>query len=95
MRDSKWRWSIRAYYSANHASAPGGLAFDVSFSSGHSRDMELEIFRDRMAKGADIGHIDLISHVEPFGSDRFYFPEEITAWLKRFGDRMGNQQARR
>ena len=63
MRDGKWEYSIRAYRPPNQG---GGLVLETVHVGTASRDIEIAVFRDRMQRG-EIGHIEVIAHVEPFG----------------------------
>jgi len=69
LRDGKWEYTIRAYKPPNQG---GGLALEtVHVGSTASRDVEISVFRTRMAHG-EIGHIEVIAHIEPFGRDVYY-----------------------
>lgn len=68
MRDGKWEYTIRAYRPPNQG---GGLVLETVHIGTSSRDMEIAVFRTRMARG-DIDHIDVIAHVEPFGVTTIY-----------------------
>jgi hypothetical protein len=66
MRDGKWEYTIRAYRPPNQG---GGLVLETVHVGTASRDMEISVFRDRMARG-EIGYIDVIAHVEPYDTIR-------------------------
>ena len=70
MRDGKWEYTIRAYYPPNRG---GGLALETVHVGIHSRDTEIAVFRERMARG-ELSHIEVISHIEPFGTETLYPP---------------------
>jgi len=68
MRDGKWEYTIRAYLPTNRG---GDLVLETVHVGTASRDMEIDVFRTRMARG-EIGHIEVIAHVEPYGVTRYY-----------------------
>ncbi len=68
LRNNKWEYTIRAYRGPNQG---GGLVLETVHVGTASRDMEIAVFRTRMARG-EISHIEVISHVEPFGTKRLY-----------------------
>lgn len=68
MRDGKWLYTIRAYKPPNQG---GGLAIETVHATEASRDIEIEVFRTRMRRG-EIAHIEVISHVEPFGTQTIF-----------------------
>jgi hypothetical protein len=63
MRDGKWEYTIRAYAPTNQG---GHLLIETVHVGTASRDIELSAYRERMRRG-DVGHIEVISHVKPFG----------------------------
>lgn len=63
MRDGRWAYTIRAYRPPNQG---GGLAIETLHATEASRDTEIAVFKTRMAR-CEIGHIEILSHVEPFG----------------------------
>jgi hypothetical protein len=68
MRDGKWEYTIRAYRPPNQG---GGLLIETLHVGTVSRDIELSVYRDRMARG-EIDHLELIEHIEPFGTTMIY-----------------------
>lgn len=56
-------YTIKAYRSPN---CGGGLVLVTQHATEMSRDVEIAAFRARMRRG-EIGHIEVIAHVEPFG----------------------------
>lgn len=68
MRYGKWEYTIRAYRPTNQG---GGLLMETVHVGTRSRDIEIEVFRTRMARG-EISHIEVIAHVEPFDTRRLY-----------------------
>lgn len=62
MRDGKWAYTIRAYRPTNKG---GELVIETLHTNEQSRDAEISVFRERMARG-EIDRIDVIAHVEPF-----------------------------
>ena len=68
MRDGKWEYTIRAFYPPNRG---GGLADETVHVGTASRDIEISVFRERMARG-EISHIEVTSHVEPYGTETIY-----------------------
>jgi hypothetical protein len=65
MRDGRWEYTIRAYRPTNQG---GGLLIETVHVGTASRDMEIQVFQTRMARG-EVGHIEVISHVEPYGKE--------------------------
>jgi hypothetical protein len=63
MRDGRWEYTIRAYRLTNQG---GGLLLETVHVGTASRDIELLVLRERKARG-EIGDIDVISHVHPYG----------------------------
>lgn len=68
MRDGRWEYTIRAFRPPNKG---GGLAIETVHVGIPSRDMEISAFKARMARG-EISHIEVISHIEPFGIMTIY-----------------------
>lgn len=68
MLDGKWEYTIRAYSPPNQG---GGLVLETVHVGTHSRDTEIAVFQARMARG-EIDHIEVISHIEPFGIRTIY-----------------------
>jgi hypothetical protein len=64
MRDGKWEYTIKAYRPPNQG---GGLLIETVHVGTTSRDIELSVFRTRMARG-EVSHVEVISHVEPYGT---------------------------
>lgn len=65
---SKWDYTIRAYRPPNQG---GGLLIETVHKGTASRDIEVSVFKDRMARG-EVDHIEIIAHVEPFGTTTLY-----------------------
>lgn len=68
MRDGKWESTIRAY------DARGRMTLDVSHSAPITRYVEIEALGRRMRDkdDRDVAYFDLIWHVEPFTTKRYY-----------------------
>jgi hypothetical protein len=77
-RDGHWDYTIRAYYppNARWPAVPNQLAIETVHVGESSRDLEISVFRQRMRRG-EIGHIEVISHVEPFGVRTIYASGEL------------------
>lgn len=65
--DGWWEYRIRAYYPPNKG---GGLAIETLHRGESSRDMEISIFKDRMARG-EIDHIEVID-MTTYSVERIY-----------------------
>lgn len=61
-------YTIKAFYPPNKG---GGLAIHTWHIGTGSRDIEIAVFRERMARG-EISHIEVTSHVEPYGTETYY-----------------------
>jgi hypothetical protein len=72
-RHGKWRYTIRAYYppNAQFPRIPNALAIETVHAGVGSRDVEILVFRDRMRRG-DFSHIEVITHIPPFGTETIY-----------------------
>jgi hypothetical protein len=68
MRDGKWHYTIQAF---SPPSKGGGLLIETLHSTKTSRDIEISVFKTRMARG-EISHIRVISHVAPFGETTIF-----------------------
>jgi hypothetical protein len=68
MRDGKWEYTIRAYRPPNQG---GGLLMETVHVGTHSRDVEIDVFKTRMRRG-EVARIEVIAHVEPFGTIAIY-----------------------
>lgn len=68
MRDGKWRYTIRAYWPPNRG---GGLAIETVHATEISRDIEIAAFQSRISRH-EIDYIDVIAHIEPFGTTRIW-----------------------
>lgn len=68
MRDGRWSYTIKAFAPTNHG---GGLLIETVHATESSRDIEISVFKDRMRRG-EVDHIEVIAHVEPYGTERIY-----------------------
>ena len=66
MRDGKWEYTIKAYRPTNQG---GDFVMETTHVGTASRDIEISVYQDRMRRG-EIGHIEVIAHVEPYGVTR-------------------------
>ena len=73
LRNGKWHYTIKAYRPINQG---GGLVLETVHVGIASRDMELSVFRDRMARG-EIDHVVVIEHVEPFRRATLYARDSL------------------
>lgn len=73
MRDGKWHYTIKAYAATNQG---GGLVMETVHVGTASRDVEIAAFRTRMAR-REISYIEVIAHVEPFGTERIYSTDPL------------------
>lgn len=80
-----WEYRIRAYRPPNQG---GGLLIETVHRGESSRDMEIDVFRARMARG-EVGHIDVISLVPPYGTETIYpviLPAKTPEAVKEISD---------
>lgn len=61
-------YTIRAYRPTNQG---GGLLIETWHIGTASRDIEIAVFKDRMARG-EVSYIEVTSHVEPVGITTLY-----------------------
>lgn len=64
----QWEYTIKAFYPPNRG---GGLAIETGHDGLASRDIEIAVFRERIKRG-EISHIEVTSHVEPFGTETIW-----------------------
>jgi hypothetical protein len=66
--DGWWEYRIRAYRPPNQG---GGLMYETVHRGEASRDIEIEVFREFMRRGA-VSHIEVISLVPPYGVETLF-----------------------
>lgn len=65
MRDNLWDYRIRAYIGCTHKAVlqgwhqVGELLMETTHIGDHNRDMEIDIWRDRIKRG-EVSHIEVI-----------------------------------
>lgn len=71
MSDDWWEYKIRAFAGLRHQGGikSGELVIETVHRGEASRDMEISIFKDRMARG-EIGRIEIIDLVHPYSVKR-------------------------
>ncbi len=76
MRNGHWAYTVRGFASNKHQEYPavkyGDLLLETVHADKISKDMEVEAWRARLARSDGVAYIEVISHVEPFGTEKIY-----------------------